>query len=333
MKTTNRIVAILFVATIAIIAVVSLLGILLPHKEPLTIQGTVEAPEVRIAGKLTGRVSQVYVGEGETVSVGDTLIAIHAPEVVAERAGAQAVAEATKAQSRKVEQGTRGEIVASAKEAWQGAKAQLSLAQKTYERLLRLWADSVVSLQRAEEAEALYLSAKAAESVAREQYRLARKGAQSEDKESAEQMALSAEAVVDAVDALLEDEHLLSPTAGIVTDIYPEVGELVTSGTPLLSITNLSAPYLVLNIREDLMPHFSLGGRFVGRVPALGGESVEWEIFYIAPLGNFATWRATNVAGGYDMRTFEIHARPTHLVDGLLAGMSVLTTLNNIEAQ
>lgn len=327
MKTTTKVVTIVFVATLASVAIVSLIGILLPHKEPIVIQGTVEAPEVRIAGKLTGRVSKLYVSEGDEVRMGDTLIAIHAPEVVAERMGAEAVARATEAQSRKVERGTRPEIVASAKEAWLGAKAQLALAKSTYERLSRLYADSVVSLQRTEEAEALYLTAQAAESVAREQYRLARRGAQSEDRDSAEEMALSAEAVVRAVDALLEDESLTASTDGIVSNIYPSVGELVGAGTPLLSITDISAPYAVFNIREDQMPHFPLGGRFWGLVPALGGESVEWEIFYIAPLGGYATWRTANGAEGYDMRTFEIHARPTHLVGGLLAGMTVLTTL------
>lgn len=327
MKNSTKVTAIVFVATLASVAIVSLLGILLPRKEPTVIQGTVEAPEVRIAGKLTGRVSRLYVCEGEEVRVGDTLISIHAPEVVAEHAGAKAAARAAEAQSRKVERGTRPEVVASAKEVWLGAKAQLTLAESTYERLSRLYADSVVSLQRTQEAEALYLTAKAAESVAREQYRLARRGAQREDRVSAEEMALSAEAVVKAVDALLKDEHLISSTNGVVSNIYPNVGELVGAGTPLLSITDLSAPYAVFNIREDRMPHFPLGGRFWGSVPALGGESVEWEIFYIAPLGGYATWRTANGAEGYDMRTFEIHARPTHLVGGLLSGMTVLTTI------
>ena len=144
---------------------------------------------------------------------------------------------------------------------------------------------------------------------------------------SAEQMALAAGGTLEAVDAILQDSHLLSPTYGTVAQIYPEVGELVTIGTPLLTIVDLSSPYVVFNIREDYMPLFSLGERFWGTVPAIGGEAVEWEVYYIAPLGNYATWRTTRQMSGYDMRTFEIHARPTEAVCGLLSGMSVIVRI------
>lgn len=328
MKISQRVLIVIFFVSLVVIAALSLVGILLTHTAPVRIQGTIEAPEVRISGKLAGRVERILVREGEAVHKGDTLITIHSPEVEAERTQAQAVEGATRAQSRKVEGGTRPEIVAAAREGWVAAKSQRTLAEKSYKRLKRLHADSVVSLQRMEEAEALYQSAKAAESAAHEQYLLARRGAQSEDKESAELMAVAAGGVVEAVEALLGDSHLLSPTDGIVADIYPEVGELVGTGAPLLTITDLSAPYLILNVREDYMPNFRLGGRFMGSVPAIGGEEVEWEIFYIAPMGDFATWHTSNPRSGYNMRSFEIHARPTTLIDGLLAGMSVITKLD-----
>ena len=327
MKTKNNLIGVAFFTIIAICIALSLIAILSPHRQPIILQGTIEAPEVRVAGKLTGRVEAICVSEGEEVIVGDTLIVIHSPEMEAQRAQAEALKQAADAQSRKVDGGTRPEIVASALEAWRGATAQRKLTQKNYERIARLWADSVVSLGRKDEAHALYLSALAAESIAKEQYLLAKRGAQSEDKMSAEQMALAAGGTLEAVDAILQDSHLLSPTYGTVAQIYPEVGELVTIGTPLLTIVDLSSPYVVFNIREDYMPLFSLGERFWGTVPAIGGEAVEWEVYYIAPLGNYATWRTTRQMSGYDMRTFEIHARPTEAVCGLLSGMSVIVRI------
>ena len=50
--------------------------------------------------------------------------------------------------------------------------------------------------------------------------------------------------------------------------------------------------------------------------------------YYISPLGSFATWKSTKQTGSYDLRTFEIHARPTQKVDDLRPGMSVLLTLD-----
>lgn len=323
-KKSNNLIGVAFFAIIAICIAISLIAILYPRHEPIILQGTIEAPEVRVAGKLTGRVEAICVAEGENVSVGDTLILIHSPEVEAQRVQAKALEASAAAQSRKVEGGTRPEVIASAKQAWKSATAQRRLAEKSYERIARLWADSVVSLQRKDEAHALYQSAKAAEQVAKQQYLLAKRGAQSEDRESTEQIAIAAGGTVEAVDAILQDSHLLSPANGTVAQIFPKVGELVTIGTPLITIVELSAPYVVFDVREDYMPYFSLGERFWGAVPAIGGELVEWEVYYISPLGDYATWRTTRQMSGYDMRTFEIHSRPTTATEGLLPGMSVI---------
>jgi HlyD family secretion protein len=47
-------------------------------------------------------------------------------------------------------------------------------------------------------------------------------------------------------------------------------------------------------------------------------------VYYISPLGSFATWRATRETGGFDVRTFEVRARPSKPIDGLRPGMSAL---------
>ena len=314
------------------IAILSVVGILTAHHAPMLLQGTIEAPEVRVSGKLAGRVSRLYVREGEWVEVGDTLIAIHSPEVEAMYLQAQAVEGAARAQSDKIDEGTRGEIVASAKQVWEGAKAQLTLAEKTYRRLERLWRDSVVTSQRKDEAEALYHSARAAERAAKEQYRMAKQGAQKQDRESAHLMAEAAGEGVAEVEAVLSDSYLTAPTSGVVAEVYPAEGELVATGTPLMSIVELSKPYAVFNSREDLMPHFWLGRTLSGDVPAIAATDIEWEVFYITPLGDYATWRTTRLSGGYDMRTFEVHLRPVEeSIEGLYSGMSVLVGLDSVE--
>lgn len=320
-----------FLAIVVAIALISIVGIITSRHATPPLQGTVEAPEIRISGKLAGRVADIRVHEGDSILKGDTLIVIHSPETEALRAQAVALENAAQEQSSKVDEGARSEVIASAQQLWQGAKAQRVLAERSYERVLRLWQDSVVSLQRKEEAEALYLSASAAEKVAFEQYLLARKGAQKQDKASARYMAVAAASSVSGVEAVLDDAHLTSPTRGVVAEIYPAHGELVGIGTPLLSIVEIDKPYAVFNVREDMMPRFKLGQRIRCDVPAIATSDIEWEIYYIAPLGSYATWHTTHLAAGYDMRTFEVHARPTGLIKGLCPGMSILLTPKNIE--
>ena len=118
---------------------------------------------------------------------------------------------------------------------------------------------------------------------------------------------------------------------GVVAEIYPAEGELVGIGTPLLTIVDIAKPYAVLNVREDMMPLFKLGQIIRCDVPAIATTDIAWEIYYIAPLGSYATWRTTHLAEGYDMRTFEVHARPTEHIEGLYPGMSILLSMENVE--
>ncbi len=316
--------AVAFVVIMAAIVAVSIWGIHTSRHRPTILQGTIEADQVRIAGKLPGRVGWLYVSEGDEVSVGDTLVKILSPETEAKRSEAVAMAMAAQAQSRKVDGGVRKEAIRAAKQMWNSAKAQRELAEQTYGRIQRLWADSVVTLQRRDEAEAMWKSAVAMEKAAKQEYLMAVRGAQKEDKESARAVAMAADDVVTEVDAVLEDTFLTAPIAGEVAVIYPRVGELVGTGTPIMSIVPLEEVYAVWNIREDWMPDFRMGDTLCGRVPAIAAEEVQFRINYISPLGSYATWRATSEADGYDMRTFEVHARPLCRAKGLRPGMSVL---------
>lgn len=329
MKHSLKFAIVLFPIALIIIAILSIIGLATMRHTPLRIQGTIEAPNLRIAGKLPGRVTHLYVAEGDKVSRGDTLISIYSPEVEAKYTQAYSLEEAARAQSQKADEGAPSEAIEAAKEMWLGAKAQRQLAQKSYERIKRLAEEGVVSLQRKDEVEALYNTALASEKAAYQQYMLLKKGAQKRDKESAQYVADAAAGTTEEVVALLADSHLTAPTDGIVSAIYPEVGELVGTGTPLMSIVELTSPYAVFNVREDLMPHFRLGDVLRGNIPALALEATEWRVDYIAPLGDYATWDTSLPESGYDMRTFEIHARPTEPIADVRPGMSIIIELGS----
>ena len=94
-----------------------------------------------------------------------------------------------------------------------------------------------------------------------------------------------------------------------------------------MNLVVMNDAHVVLNIREDLMPQFKMDGTFRAEVPAIGKKDVEFRIYYISPLGSFATWKSTKQTGSYDLRTFEIHALPVEKVEGLRPGMSVLYQL------
>ena len=329
MEKNRRYLFIAFVALLAAMIVVTVAGLLLTHKSPITLQGEVEATEIRISGKLLGRVDSFLVREGDDVRRGDTLVVINSPIVQAQYRKSEALHQATREESRKVDAGTRSEVVASAYQLWQATKSQADLAAKTYERVQTLYRDSVVARQRYDEAEAAMLSARATERSAYEQYRLAADGARREDREASRNIVEAAASTVDEVAALLVDGKLTAPADGQIANVYPKRGELVAPGASIMSLVALDDSYVVFNVREDLMPHFRMGKRFVARVPALARDDVPLEVYYISPLGSFATWKSTQQAGSYDMRTFEVRLRPTTPVEGMRPGMTVLLSLHS----
>ena len=329
MKASNKILFVLFIVILLIILILSILGIFLMKEKDIVLQGQIEAEEYNISGLLPGRIEKVYVKKGESVSKGDTLIHIISQEVIAEYEAQKALENAASLQSNKIEAGSRKELVSIAKELWDGTKADLKLAKTTYNRIRALYEDSIVSKQRRDEAEAIYKSALAAERAAYYQYQIAVEGAQEQDKESARAMATAAQNNSEVVKALLNDAKLTSPISGEVASISLNEGELSSIGTSIMTIVDIYNPYLVLNVREDLLSHFKMGETISCQIPSLGLKEVPFKINYISPLGSFATWKATKETGGYDLRTFEIQAVPTTNVDDLRPGMSVLITIRN----
>ena len=322
--------SIAFIVLLSAVVVITLIGQLTARKPPIILQGQVEATEIRISGKLLGRVDSLLVHEGDAVHEGDTLVVINSPIVEAQYRKTEALHRATQEENRKVDRGTRRELVASAYQVWQAAKSQATLAEKTYERIQLLYADSVVPRQRYDEAEAAMLTARATERSTYEQYRLAQEGLQREDREASRNLVEAAASSVDEVGALLVDARLTAPADGHIAGIYPKRGELVAPGAPIMTLVTLDDAYVVFNVREDLMPHIRMGKQFAVSVPALARTDVPMTVYYISPLGSFATWKSTKEVGSYDMRTFEIRLRPEHRVEGLRPGMTVLLELKDV---
>lgn len=304
-------------------AVIAVIGFCFMNRPDNMLEGQVEGTTVRISGKLPGRVMEFYAHEGDTVHAGDTLVRIHSALFEAQLMQAEAMQDIARQQNRKIDGGTRRQIVQGAYDLWQQAKAAEGITRKTYERLQRLYEEGVMTEQKRDEAKAAYDAAVAAERAAKSQYDLAVAGAQSEDKQSAAAMVTAATGNVDQVKAVLDDAYLTSPCDGTIDQVYPEVGELVSLGAPIMSVLKSDNRHVVFNLREELLRDFPAGKRVTLYIPALD-KDIEAEVYYIRDMGNYATWRATKTTGSWDSRTFEVKLRPTDSIEGLRPGMSAI---------
>lgn len=322
-KTKVNLLPAIFIITgvVVLVAVASLFAF---STESDTIQGQVEVSEYRVSSKVPGRLLELRVREGQTVSAGDTLALLEAPDVQAKLAQAQAAEEAAAAQSRKADKGARQEQIAAAREMWLKSQAALTIAEKSYGRVQRLFEQGVVTAQKLDEATAQRDAAAATERAARAQYDMARNGAEREDKEAAAALVGRAKGAVREVDSYLRETVLLASHDGEVSDIFPQIGELVGTGAPIMSVAMMDNIWVTFNVREDHLEKFSMGKVVQATVPALGGREVALRVFYMKDLGTYAAWRATKTTGQFDMKTFEVKASPVQAVPGLCPGMSVI---------
>jgi secretion protein hlyD family protein len=318
----DRMLIFTIIMILVILAALAIFGFLCIKQGPDTVQGQADATELRISGKLPGRVAEIFVEEGQHVKQGDTLVRIHSTLVDARLDQAQAMENAASATNRKVDAGTRSQIISGAYDIWQQAQAAAGIAKKTYQRMQNLYEKGVVSEQKRDEAKAAFDAATAGEAAAKSQYELAKAGAQKEDKQAAEAMVNVAKGGVKEVNALLEDQFLTAPCDGEITVIYPHVSELIATGAPVMSLQK-DDHWVVFNVRETLLKDIKMGSVLKVKIPALDQEA-QVKVFYIRDLGTYANWQATKSTGDYDARTFQVKARPEKKIENLRPGMSVI---------
>ena len=311
----------LVVAALGVLVAAGLWKASEPVKVPL--QGMVDARSIQAAPKIPGRIGEILVKEGDRVEKGTLLARIEIPELEAKLGQVKAQQEAAKAQSRLVDEGARVEQIAAAKAQYERAQAGSALAAKTYERVHALFKDGLISAQKDDEARANLLSARNLARAAKSQYDMALTGARSDEKVAASSMAEKAAQGVAEVTSLASEAELRAPVAGEVTRVMLHAGEVTPAGFPIVSILDHSDKWVVFNVREDELPGIEVGTELTAKVPATGG-TVKLRVYFINPRGEYATWRSTRQSSGYDIRTFEVRARPVGESANLRPGMSAI---------
>lgn len=294
------------------------------------LEGRVEMRELSIATKYPGRIARLHMEEGQRVKKGQLLAEINDPEADARMVQAEAGVKGASAQESKVDDGARPEEIRAAKANMEATRSQAELAQVTAERMQRLFAQGVIPRQRMDEAVAARDSTASVYRAAQAEYELVHTGARIQDKTTAASVTKAAKGERQLVQAALVESHVIALETGEITSINFREGEIVAPGVPIANLALVDTPWVSFNVREDLLQSLKIGAILPAKVPALAeaGESVELRVYRISVLGDFGTWQSTRALGSYDLRTFEVRARPSKPLPGLRAGMSVLVPAN-----
>lgn len=317
-----RLIAFFIVA--AVLAGLSAAGWMMMQPPPQFIQGEIEATKINVSAKIPGRVEELPFAEGRHVNKGDIVARLDTPQLQAKKQQAEAAKSAATAQRDKAETGAREEQIRMAHSQYLQARAGAELAASTLARVERLFADGVLPAQRRDEVAGQAEMARKLEAAAKAQYDMAVNGTRIEDKAAAAALVDQAEGAVSEVSSLIDEAAVTAPVAGELYEHIVNVGELASAGMPIVTLIDMSDLWATFNLREDHLAALKIGDRLHGTVPALNGQPVELEVTYLAPLGDFASWRATSVSGGFDLRTFEVRAKPVAPLEAIRPGMSII---------
>lgn len=322
-KTQHNNILLTVAAFTVVVVIIAVIGTLVFKSEPEIIQGYVEVSEYRVSSKVPGRVLELRVKEGDYVNVGDTLAIIDAPDVKAKLAQAESAESAASAMDQMANNGARREQINGAYALLQQAKAGLEIAQKSYNRVQRLYDEGVMSAQKRDEAFANYKAIEAQVKAAQSQYDMAVNGARREEKMAAAAQVNRAKGAVQEVNSYISETMQTAQKAGEVSDVYPKEGELIGTGSPIMSVSLLDDMWGTFNVREDQLDGMRIGSVITAYAPAFK-KDIKMKVYYIKDQGSYATWKATKANGQYDLKTFEVKARPVTKVEGLRPGMSLV---------
>ncbi|MDD3593188.1 MAG: efflux RND transporter periplasmic adaptor subunit [Candidatus Gastranaerophilales bacterium] len=312
------------------VSIIILTLAVMKNNAQMVIQGEVDTKTVDLSSKITGRIKQIHVKKGDMVKAGDVLITLDTPDIFAKSQQSTAALEAAEAQKLAIDNGARQEQKEMALSSLNQAQADFELAQKTYTRMKKLNEEGVIAAQKLDEISTRYKTAQKTVEAARANLQMYVTGSRYEEKILAGANVRKAQGVVQEVNSYLQENQIKTPISGQITDIAVEEGELVGAGYTIITIVDINDNWVVFNLREDLLSKIKMGSEFDVTIPAVGKEPVKVKVDYISVLGNFATWRATKVRGDFDLKTFEIHARPVTPPEGLRAGMSAIADWNKV---
>lgn len=290
---------------------------------PLTVQGEVSADRVDISPRVAGRIKTLGADVGDTVERGAALTELDNPQLAATLLAAQAALLVAKADLDRVNS-TRPETIAARRAEVASAVADVTLAQETYDRQAQLVRSGNTPQARVDEATHNLEAAIRKREAAEANLQLAIAGASQEERALAAAQVKQTEATLNQRVVDVAELSIRAPISGQITTRVAELGENFSAGAPLFSLIDMGNVWFTFNLREDLLAGLKIGDTFEVTVPALKSAVIGVRVTMINVQGQYATWRATRATGDFDLRTFEVRAKPIDAVEGLRPGMSAI---------
>lgn len=313
---------------IPVIVLVAALIFLLVNKKDTNksenqIIGMVDAEFVDISSSLPGRIESLMVKNGDHVTEGEVVAQMETDKLNTLKAQAENALIISQSGENKVDEGTRPEVVASARNLERIAQEQMNLMAKTYSRFQNLYAEGVVSGQ---ERDLVYFRYKAAQKeleTARLNVQMLQQGATQNARTASSALTEQAREANKLINQLQENSAIKSPATGTISTLISKQGEMVNAGYPMMTVMLDNSFFIKFNVRQDLTSKMQVGKTVKLKIPGANPENTVGTISEVAPALGYADWVPEKQTGQIEMRTFQIKVLPKNVnTNSLKAGMT-----------
>jgi len=249
--------------------------------------GTVDATEVAISFRVPGMLRERTVDEGSVVQAGDVLATLDARDAAARLRQAQAAQDAARARAGDMEQGYRPQEIAEARAQVEQARANLANLEDEARRSEALFEGGAVTRQRRDRDRTAAAMALAQHRAAGERLKLLQSGYRREAVNASRAQLTEARAMVESARIALDDMAARSPIDGVVTRKHAEPGETLAAGRPVVTVTDLSRPWVRVYISEREIGKVALGALARIKIDTFPDREFEGRVTYVAAQAEF----------------------------------------------
>jgi HlyD family secretion protein len=254
---------------------------------PLVLNGRIEAPFVDLAPKVTGRILEMRVREGDRVKAGDLLILLDIGETALAVDRDRLGVEAAQARYRNLESGSREAEIAGARAEVADRRAAVALARREVERQELLRSRKVGTERDLDRARTELERAVAAHKVSEDRLRVVEEGFRRWETTQARVEVDRARTVLEQSRTLAREAEIRAPADGVILHRLAEPGQLLGPGQPGLTMAFADRLYVRTFIPETRLGQVRQGQKVEVVVDAFPGRTFPATITEISPDAEF----------------------------------------------
>jgi HlyD family secretion protein len=253
----------------------------------IELSGNIEAHESLVSFKVTGRITQLPIEEGQSVTAGQFLSQIDSADYRQQAAADQANVEVRDRELDLAEAGSREQDIAQARQNVRDAQDDLNQKQQDYARYLALFKKDEIEGQTVDQARTAVERAQA--TLDRQQQALN----ELQEGTRKEQIAVDRADVDQAIQTAgisrvrLGYTTLNAPFDGVITVREAELGEVVAPGTPIYTLADLAHIWVQVYVPETNLGEVHWGQDCSVTTDTYPGKTYHGRVSFISSQAEF----------------------------------------------